>query len=522
MIPVVTVGQMRTIDKEAIGGETTVGFGYMLKAGMGILETVRSIQPEPADGDIAIVCGKGNNGGDGYVAGGLLIDAGYNVMVFGLFDRDDLRGEALMAYDEYALRKGNFLLLDDVDELGQLSRYSLVIDAILGSGIQGDPRGIAAKAIQAVNACGRPVLAVDTPSGLDNDTGTPANPCIAATCTVAMGFPKIGTLFYPGRRRIGSLVIRDLGYPDDITTKHHGGIFAPTTAALRRMLPARRAAGSKIEHGLVLMVCGSRGMYGSATLACQSALRTGCGMVHAAVPEDAVDVLAAKVTEPVLHPVAQTAQGTMSEAAFDTIAGLAHRMRCAAIGPGLSHQAETTALVRRLVTTLEIPIVLDADGINAFRDHVNELRGHRSPVLLTPHAGEWQRLFGEAPSTPVRRIERLCEVAAQFTVTVLLKGSPTLVATPDGRSVVLPVGNSGMASAGTGDVLTGILASLIAQGVAVEQAAILGACLHGMAGDTAARRVGQHAMIASDMIDALHEPIVDLGGERTGDTFLAG
>ncbi|MBD3242622.1 MAG: NAD(P)H-hydrate epimerase, partial [Chitinivibrionales bacterium] len=257
MIPIVTVAQMRTIDKEAIGGETTVGFGYMLKAGMGILETVRKLQPDPAGGDIAIVCGKGNNGGDGYVAGGLLIDAGYNVMVFGLFDRDELRGEALMAFDEYALRKGNFLLLDDIEELNQLSRYSLVIDAILGSGIQGDPRGSAAKAIQAVNACGRPVLAVDTPSGLDNDTGNPGNPCISAATTVAMGFPKLGTLFYPGRRQVGALVIRDLGYPDDITTKHHGKIFTPTNDFLRKTLPRRRPAGSKIEHGLVLMVCGS-------------------------------------------------------------------------------------------------------------------------------------------------------------------------------------------------------------------------------------------------------------------------
>ncbi len=520
MIPVVTIEQMRSIDKEAIGGETTVGFGYMLKAAMGILETVRTLQPDPAGGDIAIVCGKGNNGGDGYVAGGLLIDAGYSVMVFGLFDRDDLRGEALMAFDEYELRKGNFLLLDDIDELGQLSRYSLVIDAILGSGLHGDPRGVAAKAIQAVNACGRPVLAVDTPSGLDNDAGAPGTPCVTAMSTVAMGFPKIGTLFYPGRRRVGSLVIRDLGYPDDIVSKHHGKVFIPTAAALRRMLPKRRPVGSKIEHGLALMVCGSRGMYGSATLACQAALRTGCGMVHAAVPEDAVDVLAVKLTEPVLHPVAQTEHGSIAEPACETIGELAQRMRCAAIGPGLSHQPDTSAAVRRLVKTLAIPIVLDADGINAFRDHVDELRDHQGPLLLTPHAGEWQRLFGEAPSSPVRRIERLRDVATRFGITVLLKGSPSIVARPDGESTVLPVGNSGMASAGTGDVLTGILTSLIAQGITVEQAATLGACLHGLAGDAAARRVGQHAMIASDIIDALHEPILELGGAHDGDTFL--
>ena len=267
MIPVVTVSQMRAIDQDAIAGETLVGFGYMLKAGMGLLESVRTLLPDPAQGEIAIVCGKGNNGGEGYVAGGLLADAGYRVMVFGLCDRNGLSGEALMAFDEYEMRKGNLLILDDIEELAELSRYALVIDAILGSGIQGNPRGAAAKAIQAVNAAGVPVLAVDTPSGLDNDTGVPGTPCVSAHTTVTMGFPKIGALFYPGRNNVGSLIIRDLGYPDEIVANHHDGALLPTQSHLHALLPPRRADGSKFDHGQVLMLCGSRGMLGSATLA---------------------------------------------------------------------------------------------------------------------------------------------------------------------------------------------------------------------------------------------------------------
>ncbi len=514
MVPVLNVTQMRAIDQAAIRGNPRAGFGYMLKAAMGVFEAVRAHIPDPTEGDIAIVCGKGNNGGDGYVAGALLMDAGYRTMVFGLYGRDALSGEAIMAFDEYAIRSGNVLVLNDAEELNQLSRYRLIIDAVLGSGIQGNPRGSAARAIAAINNAGRPVLAVDTPSGLDNDTGAPGAPCVRASTTVAMGFPKIGTFFYPARDFVGECTIRDLGYPEEIVAEKHCSIFLPEQSDFASLLPPRKPAGSKMDHGLALTVCGSHGMYGAATLTCLAAMRSGCGMVHAAVPHEAVETLATKLTEVVLHPIAQTPQGSAAEAAFDTIMGLSGRMQCACIGPGLSHAPQTSALVRKLVSELACPLVLDADGINAFKGRAGDLAGHQAPLVITPHAGEWARLFGELPDDPGELFVALKDAAAQYRMTVLLKGNPTLVAEPGGNAYVLPVGNSGMASAGAGDVLTGIITALVAQGTSVTVAALLGAYLHGYAGDRAAERLGPYSMVASDLIDNLHLGFMHLMNNR--------
>lgn len=515
MIPVLNVTQMRDIDQAAIGGNVRIGFGYMLKAAMGLFESVRTLMPDPREGDIAIVCGKGNNGGDGYVAGSLLMDAGYRTMVFGLYGREALSGEAAMAFDDYAAHKGNVLVLDDIEELNQLPRYRVIIDAVLGSGIHGNPRGPAARAIEAINNAGRPVIAVDTPSGLDNDTGRPGKPCVRASATITMGFPKLGTLFYPGREFVGKLTVRDLGYPDEIVAEKQSCVFLPDETDFPHRLPPRKPAGSKIDHGLALMVCGSHGMYGAATLSCQAALRTGCGMVHAAVPCGAVDTLATKLTEVVLHSIDQTPQGSAAESAAETIVELSGRMQCACIGPGLSHVPQTSALVRKLVTELACPIVLDADGINAFKGCAEDLAKHQGALVLTPHAGEWARLFGELPPTPDETVERLKDVAAEYGVTVLLKGNPTLIAEPGHECFVLPVGNSGMASAGTGDVLTGIITSLVAQGATVTDAALLGAHIHGQAGDIAAQKLGPYAVIASDLVANLHAPLMHLAGRQT-------
>lgn len=520
MIPVVTTEQMRAIDQAAIAGEELVGFGYMLKAAMGLFSAVRTIQPDPADGDIAVVCGKGNNGGDGYVAAGLLLDAGYRVMVFGLYGRDALSGEALLAFNEYDMRKGNFLLLEDTEELAQLTRYSVVVDAILGTGLTGNPRGRAAKAIDAVNAAGRPVIAADTPSGLDNDTGHPGAPCIRAHTTVTMGFPKLGALFYPGRTCIGTLWIQDLGYPDDIVADHHDDVLLPNRTSLTAFLPPRNPAGSKANHGQALLVSGARGMCGSAALACNSAMRTGCGMVHAAVAQGAVDVLAAMVTEPVLHACPQTAAGSLALQALESVAAVAERTQAACIGPGLSHHPDTTALVRALLGRLSQPIVLDADGINAFRDDPSGLAEHTGPLVITPHAGEFARVFGPLPDAPEPRVQRVRSAARDTNTVILLKGAPTIVATPDGDTYIMPVGNSGMATAGSGDVLSGIIVSLMAQGASPVDASLLGCMLHALAGDLAADTHGEYGMVASDMVAALPTVLTRICNFRSPEALL--
>ncbi len=510
MLPLLTVAQMREIDRRAIGGDAAVGYGYMLKAGMGLVDAVRAHAPSPSNHSIAVVCGKGNNGGDGYVAGAMLMDAGYRVMVFGLYYREELSGEAVMAFDEYASRRGTLMHVTDAEELGRLSSFDVVVDAVLGTGIQGPPRGLAASAIEAINSAGRPVVSADTPSGLDNDTGTPGPSCVRAAMTVTMGFPKLGACFYPGRELTGTLVVKDLGYPEDVVEQCHGRVHLPVREDMGRMLPPRKPAGSKYGHGLVLSLAGSAGMLGAATLVSAGALRSGCGMVHAAVPEGLLEALSMKMTEPVLHAVPQTETGSIAEDALERLLDMSTRMQCAVVGPGLSRHQSTAALVRAFVKQCPCPVVLDADGLNAWRECPERLAEHAAPLLLTPHAGEWNRLFGPMPSEPAGIVEQLRVRARACSAVVLFKGSPTIVAVPQGDVFVVTAGTSALATAGSGDVLAGVIAALVAQGAALTDAAVLGAWLHGRAGAIAAETRTEYGVVASDVAVTIPSAISEL------------
>ncbi|MFP4013952.1 MAG: NAD(P)H-hydrate dehydratase [Chitinispirillaceae bacterium] len=501
MIPVFTTAGMRRVDEVSIGGDPTIGYSYMLKAGMGIFETVKGIIPDPDCGPVAIICGKGNNGGDGYVVGSLLLDAGYRVMCYSLCDVDSIIGEARIAYGEYTSRKGSCFVINDAEDLSNLGGNVLIIDAILGTGVKGNPRGLYALVIEAMNVSGVPVLSVDTPSGLNNDSGVPGTPCVMAQTTVTMGFPKLGQFFYPGRANVGKLIIRDLGYPEEVVIDQREDVYLPDQEALRAILPSRKENGSKFDHGLTFLLCGSRGMTGAATLASLSALRSGAGMVHLAIPESLLDTMAAKVTEPVLHPIDETAQGTASFSSLARIVSLSEKMNAFCIGSGLSHEPQTTSLVRELIRKVNIPVVLDADGINSFKDHVSDLKKHSSEVVITPHRGEWKRLFGELAEDPMGTIGQLKRRASEFNVTILLKGSPTMVASPDGNVHILPFGDSSLATAGSGDVLSGIITSLIAQGVACTDAAVLGAFIQGEAGCLAGKELTKYSVLAGDVVN---------------------
>jgi hydroxyethylthiazole kinase-like uncharacterized protein yjeF len=517
MVPVVTVAQMRAIDEAAIGGDRKKGYGSMLKAGAGIFRAAQDFMSDVKGGAVAVVCGRGNNGGDGYVAARLLLEAGYRVQCFSLCRTEDLAGEAKLAFNAYAGRKGKTLVLHDAAVFSRLPGCGRVIDAMLGTGAQGDPRGIYASAIAAIHKSGIPVIAADTPSGLDCDTGVPGRPCIKAALTVAMGFPKIGQFFYPGRGHVGKLVIQDLGYPENLLKGND--IFYPSRADLRELLPRRRPAGSKFDHGLALLVCGSRGMTGSAVLAARAALRTGCGMTHLAAPGSVVPALSRRLIETVIHPLPETPAGTPALTAFEKLRNIAGSMRAVCIGPGISHEKETSALVRKFVSKCALPLVLDADGINAYKGRADELKAHRGELVMTPHRGEWERLSGGLPPEPAAVIDKLKETATRLGVTVLLKGNPTIVADRGGKAYVLPFGNSALAKAGSGDVLSGIIVSLLAQGAAPAHAAVLGAAIHGEAGTLASKKLTEYSVVAGDVVKAIPEAIRELlaaGKEERG------
>jgi ADP-dependent NAD(P)H-hydrate dehydratase / NAD(P)H-hydrate epimerase len=503
MIPVLTVSQMRALDNRAIGGNVAVGYSYMLKAGEGLFDAAKKLSPKRDAGEIAVICGKGNNGDDGFVASRLLLEAQYRVMCFGLCSPDELRAEAKLAYDDYVACGGNFLLLDDLGDLCNLSHYSLIIDALLGSGLKGNPHGLVAEIIEAINQSGALVLSVDTPSGLDNDRGAPGKPCVKAQATVAMGFPKIGAFFYPGKSYVGDYSVKDLGYPDELLSEAHPALFLPRLATLKKMLPLRKPSGSKFDHGVVGLVCGSSGMIGSAVLSSLSALRTGCGMAHLFSPKSALCALSSRLIEAVLHGIDETIAGRPAFSAAASIISDAERFQAMCIGPGISHDEETMQLVKNLVETLRLPVILDADGINAYKGCAAALKKHAGELLITPHGGEWQRLFPPPPDHPVEKISFLRETAMEYSMSILYKGSPTIVVDPRGGAFLLPYGNSGMATAGCGDVLTGCLSSLVAQGCTIPEAAILGAYIHGRAGEIASERFGEYSMIAGDLLTTI-------------------
>jgi ADP-dependent NAD(P)H-hydrate dehydratase / NAD(P)H-hydrate epimerase len=513
MIPVLSVSEMRKIDELAIHGSVETGYSYMLKAGTGVYEIAAGMTPDRT-GDIAVICGRGNNGGDGFVVARLLLEAGYHVMCFGLAHPKDLSGEAKIAGEQYLMSNGNFLLLDDAEDLGTLSRYVLIIDALLGTGVRGQPRKLAADIICAVNSSGIPVISIDTPSGLDNDTGIPCNPCVKANLTVAIGFPKTGAYCYPGKSFTGRYVVKAIGYPADIVKSNHSGLFLPVHEDIEAIIPRRKQDGSKFDHGIVCLMCGSAGMTGSALLSSNAALRTGCGMTHLCAPRSVIPLLSMNCIETVMHGLAENGNGSASGDGFDTLSGIADRSGAACIGPGISHNEDTAELVRRFVAQAKIPVVLDADGINAFRNRTPELKQRSSDLCITPHSGEWNRLFPALPAVIADKIKALKDIACEYRMTILYKGNPTIITSHGGEAWLLPYGNSGMATAGCGDVLAGIIASVAAQGAGMKDAALAGAYIHQAAGNFAKEKFGEYGMTASDILWAIPEAMKSLAGNQ--------
>jgi ADP-dependent NAD(P)H-hydrate dehydratase / NAD(P)H-hydrate epimerase len=507
---ILTADRMKRVDQLAISGNLDTGYSYMRAAGRQIFQTALDMLESAKDGNknAAVICGKGNNGGDGYVAAKLLREAGINVDCFSLCETGELSGEALLAFKDYIDLKNSVVsILTGNEKLPDFNNYGLIIDAMLGIGATGEPRGLYADVIKAVNNSKASVLAVDTPSGLNCDNGNCASSCVKADCTAAAGFYKLGQFFHPGRANVGELQIADLGYPADIVEKQSLGIFLPDGDFFRSALPARKQAGSKIDHGLALLVCGSRGMSGAAALASTAALRTGCGMVHLAVPESLVNTLSVKVTEPVLHPLTETASGACAASALHEVLSLCERMDALCVGSGLSRDPQTASLVRELIGKTDKPAVIDADGLNAFAGALPELAKHKGELVITPHMGEWKRLFGDLPDEPLDRINKLRDYTAQYNINILLKGSPSIAVNPKGTAVILPFGNSSLAKAGTGDVLGGVIVSLIAQGCSCFEAAVLGAYLHGEAGRLASLDLTEYSVLAGDLLLYIPEVI---------------
>lgn len=490
----------------ALSGRGAPGFGADA-AGFSVSGDAALTLPAAGGEHWLVLAGKGNNGGDGLAAARHLREAGIAVTLVYAAAPESLAGEAALQRDA-AAAMGIPAVVYGRDAL-DLAACSGIVDALLGTGSAGAPRGAYAELIAAANASGRAIVSADIPSGLDADTGETHEPCIHASVTVCLAFLKRGLLQYPGAQAAGRVVVRSIGIPAALARE--GGVqvslLTPEvlTARLKVDLARRRSPeGHKGTYGHVLLAAGSLRMSGAGLLSARAALRAGCGLVTWALPEKLLPYVIGSVPELMLAPVTG-GDGEWNAGTAAEVLRLSTSRDCIAIGPGLGRFEGDTEWLRRLWEETDGPMVIDADALNILADTGYRSWSRRHPVILTPHPGEMARLAGISTAEVQRdRIGIALSYAVQHGVILVLKGAHTVIATPEGQAYINITGHPGMGTGGAGDVLTGIISGLLAQGLEADQAAAFGVYLHGLAGERAARkRDHPSALIAGDIIEAL-------------------
>jgi NAD(P)H-hydrate epimerase len=505
---IVTADEMKALDRAAIEDYGMSGLVLMENAGRQTVELIRRVMGEVRGRVVTIFTGKGNNGGDGYVIARHLMNMGAEVKLLSLVNTGEITGEAVVNLEIWRKmgQKVYTVFQDDGINIARLALMNtdVVVDAIYGTGLKGKMPEKAGRIVQVLNKSGKLLVAVDVPSGLDASTGSVNGPCVRANYTVTFGLPKLGLFLDPGADYAGEITVADISLPGVLVEKSAPQRYLITEEDVKKWLPRRPALAHKGTFGRVLVVAGSKGMTGAASLAGEAALRSGAGLVTVAVPETLHSIMEEKLTEVMTAPLPDTGNGSLSREALQRILLLLENMDVLAIGPGLSQAPEVITLIRELIPSLKIPCVLDADALNALAGETGILKKLQAPAVITPHPGEMARLMGVSPKfVQEDRIGNALKAAAAWNVVTLLKGARTVVAAPDGIVYINPTGNQGMATGGSGDVLTGIIASLIAQGLKPAHAAAAGAYLHGLAGDLAAGVKGMMGLIAGDILSAL-------------------
>lgn len=502
----VNAEQMRGIDNRAINSCHIHSLGLMENAGRGIFRYIKeNLLLQFENPRIAVICGRGNNGGDGFVVGCYLLENGYPVDFFLVGKDDKLSEDCRVNYDRIgaAGKKATFIV--EHSDLPDLSSYDLIIDAILGTGFTGAPEGIAAAVIDRINEFQRMVVAVDAPSGVDVSTGEVQSSAVNADYTLTLALPKPGLFISPGRELAGTVAVIPIGIPDEAVSSFDLKTNLTTGEFIAGALPIVKPDGHKGDFGKVFILAGSPGLTGAAALSGLAAARAGAGLVTVGLPASLNSILAVKMTEVMTAPLPEIKKkSVLSLRARGEIRRRLKSCDAAAIGPGLGRHHETGELVRRLVADSEIPAVIDADGLFPLSGTDSPLLSAHVPLILTPHPGEFARLTGVVPDkNSVKNFDLVTKWAKEFGSVIVLKGSPTLVASPDGQVFLNPTGNWGMATGGSGDVLTGIIAALLGQKMPPIDAAICGVYIHGLAGDLAIENNHPRSLLAGDLIEYL-------------------
>ena len=488
----------RTIEEYGISGLT-----LMENAGRRCAEAI--IKEFGQMANAVVVAGKGNNGGDGYVMARLLRGQGWHVTTFVLAEKDQIAGDARTNLD--LLHDAAVVFCPDEGHLGRyvsaFREADVIIDALFGTGLKSPVRGTYAEAVDMINGAGKPVVAVDIPSGIDAGSGGVLGCAVKADMTITFAFAKLGHVLFPGAEHTGRLQVVDIGIAPEVAASSATYEFLDA-AAVKPLLKKRERSAHKGVFGHCLIVAGSTGKTGAAAMAANSAVRTGAGLVTLAIPGSLNTILEVKTTEAMTLPLPDDGDGYLSRGAAEVVVGALAGKDALALGPGISWRPETSLLVRELVGGTDVPMVIDADGLNALSDDPSVLLRRKGPLILTPHPGEMARLAGTTTSAvEADRLGTARAFAERYGVHLVLKGARTVIAAPDGRVAINGSGNPGMASGGMGDVLTGVLVALLGQGYDPFTACRLGAFLHGHAADLVAANKGEMGMSATDVQERL-------------------
>jgi NAD(P)H-hydrate epimerase len=515
---VLNAAQMRDADRRTIDEIGIPSLVLMENAGRQAVAAMEAMYSDLTDREVAVLCGRGNNGGDGFVVARTLIQRGVDVSVF-LFGRvADVRGDARVNLE--ILGRLGVTVVEVADSqawelhFSEVSDCTLIVDAIFGTGLNAPLSGLIESVVADVNASGIPIVSLDLPSGLSADSCDPIGPSIEAGLTVTLGAPKIPLVLPPAETRAGDIVIADIGIPVEIFESVDGPRVELLTRSMMRELIAPRTADShKGDYGRVLIVAGSLGKTGAAHLAAVGALRSGAGLVTIATSAACLPIVAAMGPEYMTEPLRDTEAGLHSDG-VEQLLDIARDV--IAVGPGLGQAPATREFILQLVDRATMPLVIDADGLNAFSEVPDRLTGREGrDLIITPHPGEMARLvrmtIEEVQSS---RLEIARNFAVAHHVYVVLKGHRTLIATPDEKIFINPTGNPGMATGGTGDVLTGMIAAWLAQLLDAEAACKLAVYLHGMAGDLAEADEGEVAMTSADVAGHLGDAMMELTARR--------
>ncbi len=490
---------MKAMDTHAISVMGIPSDVLMKRAASGAAEQALSMVGSSKKKTL-ILCGSGNNGGDGVAVAAILREKGYPVECYMVGAREKMTADSLLM--EQWLNEVGGELLDYAPELLPeiFEGCGLVVDALFGTGLSRDISGKYSDLIEKINASGIPVLACDIPSGVCADTGKVLGCAVKADVTVTFNLPKTGQLLPPGTEYTGKLIVHDIGIPEESKeTVEFEGEYV-TEDMVRSWLPDFTLESHKGDYGKCLLLCGSRGYTGAAALAAKGCLRTGAGLVYLGVPDGVYPILAGKLDEPVVFPLAENGNGRFGRMAIGEITEQLRDKDAVLVGPGMGKCYDTELVVEAVLEQARCPIVLDADGINVLSGHIYRLDRAAAPVVLTPHEGEFRRLGGDLSCGRIAGAKALAERTGAV---VVLKGYRTVTAAPDGRIYINSTGNPGMATGGSGDVLSGILTCLLGQGMEPAKAAAAAVWIHGKAGDLAAEEKGMRSMLPGDMIDAL-------------------